>query len=304
MVWASRDALTGAARPEQRVGYPDSVDVNKLQSGTNHPVTQVIDCPGIQLLRYHRGFTDAEHTAFLEAASKDMEIVHQGARFVMIIDVNKASQGSSLQRQRQAEWQERHTEYFKSHVICGVFVAGSAILRGALRAVSWLKPFPYPISIEADIEPAIITAQGPRGGRRGPAHRRRGRALATGVPMSDARVAVRVASVLLAAAATAEVPPPSPSFDTDELVQRRTVRDGASAAWGRDDQDDDHLARRRRTTPHAVADEHRAEAGLPGARRDPRLRHPAKSKAPPRRRLFEALRARAAREASSSSPGG
>lgn len=32
------------------------------------------------------------------------------------------------------------------------------MLRGALRAVSWLKPFPYPIAIEGDIEPAITTA--------------------------------------------------------------------------------------------------------------------------------------------------
>jgi hypothetical protein len=124
----------------------------------NHPITQVIDCPGIQLLRYHRGFTDAEHEAFLAAASRDMAVVRKGARFVMIVDVNKASQGSSLQRQRQAEWQEQHAAYFKTHVICAVFVAGSAVLRGALRAVSWFKPFPYPIEIEDDIEPAITTA--------------------------------------------------------------------------------------------------------------------------------------------------
>ena len=76
--------------------------------------------------------------------------------FVMIVDVTRRPR--ALQSSGTGRLSGKHTAYFKKHVVLCVFVAGSAMLRGALRAVSWLKPFPYPIAIEGDIEPAITTA--------------------------------------------------------------------------------------------------------------------------------------------------
>ena len=127
-------------------------------SARPHPVTQVLTCPRIQLLRHERGFTETEHAAFLEEASASIANVPTDLRHVLIIDVNQAEAGSSLQRRRQALWQEQHVAYFRRHVIAGIFVARSPILRGAIRAVGWIKPFPYPTCEVDDIEPAIVRA--------------------------------------------------------------------------------------------------------------------------------------------------
>lgn len=123
--------------------------------GNAHPVTQVLDCPGIQLLRYERAFTEPEQIAFFEDSSRSMARVAPGHRHVLILDVNKAERGSSLQRQRQAQWQEEHAAYFRRHVIAAIFVASSPIVRGAIRAVGWLKPFPYDTHQFEDVEAAI-----------------------------------------------------------------------------------------------------------------------------------------------------
>jgi hypothetical protein len=131
---------------------------SKLHSRPAHPVTQVLDCPGIQLLRYERSFTEPEHVAFLEEASRSIAQVTPDNRHVLIVDVNKAESGSSLQRQRQAQWQERHVPFFRRHVIAGIFVARSPIVRGAIRAVSWFKPFPYATHEVDEIEVAIRKA--------------------------------------------------------------------------------------------------------------------------------------------------
>lgn len=140
------------------VGAGDRMTATRATQGQTHPVTQVLECPGIQLLRHERGFTESEHAAFLEEASRSIARVAPGFRHVLIIDVNKAETGSSLQRQRQALWQEQHVGYFRRHVIAGVFVARSPIVRGAIRAVGWLRPFPYATHEVDDIEVAIRKA--------------------------------------------------------------------------------------------------------------------------------------------------
>jgi hypothetical protein len=121
-------------------------------------VTKVLDCPSIQLLRHERGFTEKEHIAFLEESARSIARIPANLRHVLLIDVNRAEAGSSVQRQRQALWQEQHASYFRRHVIAGIFVARSPIVRGAIRAVGWIKPFPYPTYELDDIEPAILKA--------------------------------------------------------------------------------------------------------------------------------------------------
>jgi hypothetical protein len=123
-----------------------------------HPVTQVLDCPGIQLLRHERGFTEQEHAAFLEDASRSIARATADLRHVLILDVNAAEAGSSLQRQRQARWQEEHEAFFRRHVIAAVFVARSPIVRGAIRAVGWFRPFPYATHEVDELEAAIDKA--------------------------------------------------------------------------------------------------------------------------------------------------
>ncbi|GAB4197095.1 MAG: hypothetical protein OHK0013_04930 [Sandaracinaceae bacterium] len=125
---------------------------------TTHPVTQVLDCPGIQLIRYERGFTEQEQVAFLEESSRNIAQVAPDVRHVLILDVNAAEAGTSLQRQRQAQWQEQHERYFRRHVVAGIFVARSPIVRGAIRAVGWFKPFPYETHQVDDVETAIAKA--------------------------------------------------------------------------------------------------------------------------------------------------
>jgi hypothetical protein len=123
-------------------------------------VTQVNDVSGIQLLRYERALTDEEMVAFLEDSTRSMEEAMRSemGRMVMIIDVDNATRGTATQRQAQAEWQEKHQEYFKRHVICGIFIATSPIVRGALRAVGWIKPFPYPHEITGNVVDAVKIA--------------------------------------------------------------------------------------------------------------------------------------------------
>jgi hypothetical protein len=135
-----------------------SLSAQPAQSDDSHPVTMVNEVPGIQLLRFERPFTDEEHAAYLADAERDMAGVDPAARLVMIIDVNNADRGSSVQRQHQAEWQARHEDYFKRYVIAGIFVARSPLLRGALRAIGWFKPYPYPMEITANIEDALTVA--------------------------------------------------------------------------------------------------------------------------------------------------
>jgi hypothetical protein len=126
--------------------------------GDDEPVTMIVDVPGIQLLRFNRPFTDDEHAAYIDNAARDMARIDGDARLVMIIDVNRADRGSSVQRQRQAEWQTANEDYFKRHVITGIFVAESRLLRGALRAVGWFKPYPYPTEITSNLDDALPIA--------------------------------------------------------------------------------------------------------------------------------------------------
>jgi hypothetical protein len=129
-------------------------------SSARPPVTQILDVPGIQLLRYERALTDEEMTVFLEESTQSMNkaLEEKMGRMVMIVDVDNATRGTATQRKAQADWQEEHQEYFKNHVICGVFIASSPIVRGALRAVGWLKPFPYPHEITGNIQDAVQVA--------------------------------------------------------------------------------------------------------------------------------------------------
>jgi hypothetical protein len=139
------------------------VGVEVSVSSSNQPaVTQVHDVAGIQFLRFEHPMTDEEHAAFLEESTRQMDENATGGgplvRNVMIIDTDKATRGTPVQRKRQSEWQEQNKAYFEKHVLCAVFIASSSLVRGALRAVGWLKPFPYPHRVSSSIDEAIAIA--------------------------------------------------------------------------------------------------------------------------------------------------
>lgn len=103
-------------------------------------------------------FTDAEITAFL---ARHEALLARGRRYCTITDLSQiAGLPEATTRRRIADWQQKVESTMRKWTVGTAIVAPSNLLRGAMTALNWLSPPPYPQEIVADRAAAITALEG------------------------------------------------------------------------------------------------------------------------------------------------
>lgn len=102
-------------------------------------------------LRYIGEYTDAELFVFLKDLTSVFEVP---GKKVGIIDLTEAKPGSARQRKLQAEWIQTHEQALQEGFAAAAVVTDSAVIRGTVTAVFWIRPLPFPTHVAATVEAA------------------------------------------------------------------------------------------------------------------------------------------------------
>lgn len=102
-------------------------------------------------LRYVGDYSDAELAEFLTGL--DM-LLKQPGRKVCLFDLTKATTGTARQRQTQAAWIGKNEEALARDFAAAAIVTDSAIVRGTVTAIFWIRPLPFPTRVVATLEAA------------------------------------------------------------------------------------------------------------------------------------------------------
>jgi hypothetical protein len=102
-------------------------------------------------LRYVGDFSDAELATFLRELEAVLELP---GRKVAVFDLTEASAGSATQRQAQAAWIGKYERVLARDFAAAALVTDSAIIRGAVTAIFWIRPLPFPTRVTATVKSA------------------------------------------------------------------------------------------------------------------------------------------------------
>ena len=102
-------------------------------------------------LRYVGDFSDAELSEFLQKLEAVLAVP---GRKVCLFDLSSATAGSAKHRQIQAAWIGKHEQALARGFAAAAIVTDSAIIRGAVTAVFWIRPLPFPTHVTASIASA------------------------------------------------------------------------------------------------------------------------------------------------------
>jgi hypothetical protein len=100
-------------------------------------------------LRYVGDYRDAELTEFLRKLEAVLELP---GRKACLIDLSDATAGSATQRQMQASWISKHEKTLERDFAAAAIVTDSAIIRGTVTAVFWIRPLPFPTKVSATVK--------------------------------------------------------------------------------------------------------------------------------------------------------
>lgn len=102
-------------------------------------------------------FAEAELTAFL---ARHEALLARGRRYCTITDLSQiAGLPEATTRKRIADWQQKIEPVMRRWTVGTAIVAPSSMLRGAMTALNWLSPPPYPQEIVADRVAAIAALE-------------------------------------------------------------------------------------------------------------------------------------------------
>jgi hypothetical protein len=102
-------------------------------------------------LRYAGTYSDAELLQFLSEVDAVLKVP---GRKVGLIDLTDAKPGGAKQRRMQGDWIRENEELLAREVIAAVVVTDSAIIRGTVTAVFWIRPLPMPTHVAATLADA------------------------------------------------------------------------------------------------------------------------------------------------------
>jgi hypothetical protein len=102
-------------------------------------------------LHYVGDYSDAELGAFL--AELDGVLRIPGQR-VCVFDLTRAQPGTARQRQLQAAWIGKNETVLAREFAAAALVTDSAIIRGAVTAIFWVRPLPFPTRVVATLASA------------------------------------------------------------------------------------------------------------------------------------------------------
>jgi hypothetical protein len=102
-------------------------------------------------LRYVGDFSDAELSGFFHELEA---ILALPTRKVCLFDLRAATPGSAEQRQLQGAWIKRHQQALAKGFAAAAIVTDSALIRGAITAVFWISPLPFPSHVAPSLRAA------------------------------------------------------------------------------------------------------------------------------------------------------
>lgn len=95
--------------------------------------------------------TEAEFEAFL--AESDA-LLRRRQPYGVIFDGRRAAPISPKLRQRMVRWLVRNDALLRFYVVASSVVMSTALQRGVFRAILWMRPLPFPYSIDTSLEDA------------------------------------------------------------------------------------------------------------------------------------------------------
>jgi hypothetical protein len=102
-------------------------------------------------LRYVGDYSDAELSEFLHKLDAVLELP---GRKVCLFDLREATTGSATQRQLQGGWIVKQEKLLAREFAAAAIVTDSAIIRGAVTAIFWIRPLPFPTKVTATVRSA------------------------------------------------------------------------------------------------------------------------------------------------------
>jgi stage II sporulation SpoAA-like protein len=112
-----------------------------------------VDRSNLPILRLHYigEYSDAELIEFLNELTSVFALP---GKKVCVIDLTHATPGSARQRKLQAEWIQKHEGALEEGFAAAAVVTDSAVIRGTVTAVFWLRPLPIPTHVAATVAAA------------------------------------------------------------------------------------------------------------------------------------------------------
>lgn len=104
-------------------------------------------------LTYIDTYSDAELEQFLREIEAVLALP---GRKACLIDLTRAKAGSAKQRQMQGDWIKTHESVLERDFAAAAIVTDSAIIRGTVTAVFWIRPLPFPSHVAASIDKAQV----------------------------------------------------------------------------------------------------------------------------------------------------
>jgi hypothetical protein len=91
----------------------------------------------------------------LEAYLAECEsLLRRREPYGVIFDARRAAPIGPKLRQRAVEWLARNDALLRTYVAGNAMVMATALQRGVFRAILWMRPLPFPYSIETTLEGA------------------------------------------------------------------------------------------------------------------------------------------------------
>ena len=114
----------------------------------------VVDVRTLPIVRiaYIGDYSDDELTTYLATLQR---LFTMPGRKVAVLDVLKGTVATAHQRKRQAAFIERNEDLLRRDFAAAAIVLDSALLRGAVTAIFWMRPLPMPTQIVATVDAAL-----------------------------------------------------------------------------------------------------------------------------------------------------
>jgi hypothetical protein len=95
--------------------------------------------------------TDAEFEAYLSDCDA---LMRRREPYGTIFDARRAAPIGPKLRKRQVQWLSRNDALLSAYVVASGLVMSTALQRGVFRAILWMRPLPFPYSVETSLEGA------------------------------------------------------------------------------------------------------------------------------------------------------
>lgn len=95
--------------------------------------------------------TEEEFEAYLADCDS---LLRRREPYGVIFDARRAAPIGPKLRKRMVEWLARNDALLRAYIVGNAMVMSNAIQRGVFRAILWMRPLPFPYSVETSLEGA------------------------------------------------------------------------------------------------------------------------------------------------------